>query len=128
MDYLLLKSIHVSCVAITFAFFFGRGVLTLRDSPLPDARFLRIVPHVNDTLLLCSATWMAISSSQYPFADSWLTAKLVALFVYVGAGIVALSRRRTKRVRLTAWIFSLLVFAYMVCVALAHDPLPFIQR
>jgi uncharacterized membrane protein SirB2 len=128
MDYLLLKTIHVSCVAVSFALFFGRGVLMLMESSLLGVRFLRIVPHVNDTLLLGSAIWIAVMSHQYPFAESWLTAKLAALIIYIGAGMVALSLGRTKRVRATAWIFALLVFAYIVSVALTRNPLPFLQR
>ena len=99
MDHLLLKTIHVTCVAVTFVLFFGRGVLMLVDSPLLEARFLRIAPHVNDTLLLGSALWMAAIGRQYLFEESWLTAKLVALIVYICAGMIALSHGRTKRLR-----------------------------
>ena len=128
MDFLLLKTIHIACVAIAFALFFGRGVLMLVDSPLLNARFLRIAPHVNDTLLLGSALWMAAISRQYPFAESWLTAKLVALIVYICAGMMALSHGRTRRARATAWVFALLVFAYIVSVALTRNPAPFVSR
>jgi len=128
MDYLQLKTIHITCVAVTFVLFSGRGVLMLVDSPLLKARFLRIVPHVNDTLLLGSALWMAIISGHYPFAESWLTAKLVALIVYICLGMIALSHGRTKGSRETAWVFALLVFAYIVGVALTRSPLPFVSR
>jgi uncharacterized membrane protein SirB2 len=128
MDYPLLKIIHITCVAVTFVLFFGRGVLMLVDSPLLKARFLRIAPHVNDTLLLGSALWMAVISRQYPFAESWLTAKLVALIVYICAGMIALSHGRTKHSRVTAWVFALLVFAYIVSVALTRSPVPFVSR
>ncbi len=127
MDYLLLKTIHMTCAAVTFMLFFGRGVLMLMDSPLLKARVLRIAPHVNDTLLLGSAIWMATVSRQYPLAEAWLTAKLVALIVYIGAGMIALSYGRTRRVRVTAWIFALLVFAYIVGVALTRNPAPLVE-
>jgi uncharacterized membrane protein SirB2 len=128
MDYTALKTIHVSCVAVSFALFFGRGVLMLADSPLRNARWLRIAPHVNDTLLLGSAIWMAVITRQYPFAENWLTAKLVALLVYIGVGMIALSHGRTKRTRAIAWAVSLLVFAYIVSVALSRNPLPFVSH
>jgi uncharacterized membrane protein SirB2 len=128
MDYTALKIIHVSCVVVTFALFFGRGVLMLADSPLLNARLFRIAPHVNDTVLLGSAIWMTVITRQYPFAENWLTAKLVALLVYIGAGTIALSRGRTKRTRAIAWTVSLLVFAYIVNVALSRNPLPFVAR
>lgn len=128
LDYLLPKAIHISCVAITLTLFLGRGVLMLMDSPLLKARFLRIAPHVNDTLLLGSAIWLAVISRQYPFPEGWLTAKLGAMLLYICAGTIALSHGRTKRVRLAAWIFALLVFAYIVSVALTRSPLPFVSR
>lgn len=129
MDYPLPKIIHVSCVAVTFALFFGRGVLMFMGSPLLKTRFLRIAPHVNDTLLLGSAIWMAVLSRQYPFAESWLTAKVVALLLYIWVGMIALSpgQVRSRRARVTAWLFALLVFAYMVSVALTRNPLPFVM-
>jgi uncharacterized membrane protein SirB2 len=128
MDYLLLKIIHITCVAITFVLFCGRGMLMVVDSPLLKAPVLRIAPHVNDTLLLGSALWMAVISRQYPFAQGWLTAKLVALIVYICAGMIALSHGRTKRSRVTAWVFAMLVFAYIVSVALTRTPVPFVSR
>jgi len=128
MDYSLLKTVHVSCVVITFVLFSGRGVLMLQDSPLLKGRFLRIAPHVIDTLLLGSAIWMALISRQYPFAEDWLTAKVLGLVAYICAGMIALSPRRGRRARVTAWIFALLVFAYIVSVALTRSPLPFVSR
>jgi uncharacterized membrane protein SirB2 len=125
MSFALLKTVHVTCVVVTFVLFSGRGALMCIDLPIRRARWLRIVPHVNDTLLLASAVWMTVLSDQYPFVNSWLTAKLSALVVYIVVGMVALSERRPKRVRVAAWICALLVFAYIVSVALNRNPIPF---
>lgn len=124
MDYSLLKAVHVTCVGLTFALFFGRGLLMLADSPLLRSRLLRIAPHVIDTLLLTSAIGMAVASRQYPFVEGWLTAKLIALFAYIGLGSIAISRGRTTRARAIAWLLALAVFGYIVSVALARSPLP----
>ncbi len=125
MDFSVLKAVHVTCVVLTFALFFGRGLLMLADSPLLRSRLLRIAPHVIDTLLLASAIGMAVASRQYPFVEGWLTAKLIALFAYIGLGSIAISRGRTRRARAIAWLLALAVFGYIVSVALARDPLPF---
>jgi uncharacterized membrane protein SirB2 len=124
MDYWMLKIIHISCVAITGALFLGRGLLMLAESPLRKASVLRIAPHINDTLLLASALWLAAKSNQYPFVDAWLTAKLLALVAYIGIGMIALSYGRTRRTRLAAWVVALLVLAYIVAAALTRSPLP----
>lgn len=98
----------------------------LRDSPLRRTRLLRVAPHVVDTLLLASAIGLAITTRQYPFVAPWLTAKLLALIAYIATGTIALSARPASRTtRILAWAASLLIFAYIVSVALTRNPLPF---
>jgi uncharacterized membrane protein SirB2 len=97
----------------------------IADSPL-QARWVRIVPHVNDTLLLASGIGLAVIIQQYPLADGWLTAKLAALLLYIVLGTVALKHGKTRCTRIAAWLGALAVFGYMLAVARAHDPLPFL--
>ena len=59
LDYAALKSVHVSCVAVSYSLFFLRGVWALRDHVYLERRWVRIVPHVVDTLLLLSAVALA---------------------------------------------------------------------
>jgi len=125
MDFDALKTIHVATVAISDALFFLRGIWMLAGSPLLERRWVRVVPHVNDTVLLAAAIWMTIILQQYPGTHGWLSAKVAGLIAYIGLGMMALRRGRTRRVRLAAWIAAQLVFAYIVAVALTHDPLPF---
>ena len=42
-------------------------------------------------------------------------------------GTIALKRGKTRGGRIAAWIAALLVFGYMVAVAVAHNPVPFMQ-
>lgn len=93
----------------------------LIDSPLLQARLTRVLPHVVDTLLLGTGVALALLSAQYPFVQSWLTAKIVALVIYIGLGMVALKRGRTKAVRLAALAGALLTFGYIVGVALTRS-------
>ncbi|MFP5418486.1 MAG: SirB2 family protein [Gammaproteobacteria bacterium] len=125
MAYLALKNLHFATLAITLALFLLRGAWMMMDSPRLHARWVRIVPHVNDTLLLASGIALAVLIRQYPLVDGWLTAKLVALIVYIVLGTLALKRGKTKPQRIAAWLAALLTFGYIVAVALAHDPLPF---
>jgi uncharacterized membrane protein SirB2 len=115
------KAIHVTCVVFSIAGFFARGVLMLAGSPRRHARWLRVAPHVNDAILLAAALTLAALSRQYPFVDGWLSAKVFGLIAYIMLGSVALGQGRGKRVRMTAWLAALLVFAYVVSVALSRD-------
>lgn len=126
MSYLALKHIHLTCVALSGCGFVLRGVLMLRQSPALNSRAARILPHLVDTLLLSSAIALAWLSGQYPFDQSWLTAKLLGLLAYIVLGSVALKRGSSLAVRRNAWIGALLVFAYIVSVALTRHPAGFL--
>ena len=126
MAFSLLKQLHLSTIALTLALFVLRGVWMMRESPRLHASWVRIVPHLNDTLLLASGISLAILTRQYPLLNGWLSAKLFALFLYIVLGTIALKRGQTQGQRIAAWIAALLVFCYMVSVAITRDPSPFI--
>jgi uncharacterized membrane protein SirB2 len=123
MSYLALKHLHVTCVVLSGLGFALRGWWMLNDSSLLRARLTRVVPHVVDTLLLGSALLMAWQSSQYPFAQGWLTAKFFGLLAYILCGTMALKRARTKGRRVVFLVLALLAYAYIVVVALTRNPL-----
>lgn len=122
MSYLAVKHLHVTFAALSGMLFLLRGIWMLRGSGLLQQKWVKIVPHVIDTVLLGSALVMVFWSGQYPFAQGWLTAKVLALIAYIVLGTIALKRGKTKQVRLTAFIGALLVFAYIVKVALTRQP------
>jgi uncharacterized membrane protein SirB2 len=117
MDYLSLKHFHMGCALLSGSLFLLRGVWMLRASSMLQQRWVRIAPHLVDTLLLASAIGLAVWSHQYPGQQSWLTAKLGALLGYIVLGSIALKRGRTKGQRLAAFIGALALFAYIVTVA-----------
>jgi uncharacterized membrane protein SirB2 len=123
MTYLALKHLHMTCVAMSGFGFLARGVLSLRNSPLLDRRELKIAPHLIDTVLLASAIGLAVLTSQYPIAQNWLTAKVVALIVYILCGMMALRRSLPIATRAFFFVAALAVFLYIVSVALTHHPL-----
>jgi len=117
------KDIHVSCVIITFILFFIRGVWMIVDSDLLQRKWTRRVPPVIDTILLASAIVLSVTIYQYPFVHAWLTAKAVALFLYIGLGMLALTYGKTKTTRISAWLAAQFCFVYIVAVAITKNPL-----
>ncbi|MFN7087741.1 MAG: SirB2 family protein [Burkholderiales bacterium] len=122
--YLWIKTVHVTCVVLSYALFFTRGVWMMRESALLRRRWVKIVPHVIDTILLLSAIGLALLIRQYPFVNAWLTAKVVGLVFYIGLGMIALKYGETRRARIAAWIAAQAVFFYIIAVALARSPFP----
>jgi uncharacterized membrane protein SirB2 len=124
MSYFVLKYVHVGAVIVSFSLFFLRGLWMMAAPEKLAARWVRVVPHVVDTVLLVSAIALAAITAQYPFVQPWLTAKVLALLVYIVLGTVAIRRGRTRRARIIAWILALTVFGYIVAVARARVPFP----
>lgn len=121
----LLKALHVGCVTLSFTGYLVRGIWMLRGSPRLQARWVRVVPYIIDTLLLVSAIALTIRLQQYPFVHDWLTAKVLALVAYIVLGAVGLKYGRTRKIRIAAWAAALLAFGYIVAVALTHQVPPF---
>lgn len=120
-----LKSIHVATVALSIGFFVLRLYWVNTAPERMTWRWVRVLPHVIDTVLLASAVGLTMVLHQYPLVHPWLTAKVFALIAYIVCGSVALKRARTPLTRNVASIAALSCVAYIVAVALTHDPRPF---
>lgn len=122
MDYLAIRHMHMGFAAISIALFALRGGLALAGADWRAWRPLRWLPHLNDTALLLAAITLAWVSGQYPFQQGWLTAKVLALVVYVVLGRQAL-RPGLRPARRAAWFMAALgsVF-YIVAVAITRSP------
>lgn len=118
-----LKLAHMALAALSVALFSLRGCWMLLESPLGQARWTRVVPHVVDTVFLATGIWLAVRIDQYPFVQPWLTAKVFGLVAYIILGSIALKRGRTRAIRAAAFVAALAVFAYIAGVARARHPL-----
>ena len=81
-----------------------------------------MLPHAVDTVLLLSALGLAWLSQQWPFAQAWLTAKVLALVLYIVLGTLALKRARTLGARITAFVAAFAVYLYIVGAAISRSP------
>ena len=123
MSYALLKMIHVSSVILSYSLFFLRGIWLIRDSASLRQRWVKVLPHVIDTVLLTSAVLLAMTIQQNPLQNSWLTAKVAGLLLYIGLGMVAMRFGKNRQVKITAWVAAQCVFVYIVLAAITKSPL-----
>ena len=119
-DYATIKALHVGAAAISIALFVLRGAWRVVSPERLAARWVRVVPHVIDTVLFASALWLAWQVGRG--AAPWIAAKVVALLAYIVLGSIALKRGRTPAIRAAAFFAALATFGYIVSVAIAKSP------
>lgn len=117
-----IKFVHVACVVLSGSLFAVRGMLMLAGSRLANAAIVRHASYLIDTMLLAAAVMLTLVLHQYPFAQAWLTAKVLLLVAYIVLGVFALRRGRTRAVRTVCFIAAMAVFLFIVSIARAHDP------
>jgi uncharacterized membrane protein SirB2 len=125
--FLPLRSVHMTCAALSILGFFIRWIRMLRDSPLLQKRVVKIVPHIVDTLLLLSAIGL-VGIVGFGPNSAWLSAKIVGLIVYIVLGAFALKRGWTKGARAVFGVLAIIVFAFIASVARTHNPLGFFMH
>ena len=120
--YTIIKNAHITFAVISISLFILRAFWSVTESTKLQQRWAKIVPHINDTLLLGCAVYLMITTGQYPFSDHWLTAKFIALLVYIATGTVAIKRGKTAGMRLLFSILAIAIFSYIVAVAMTRTP------
>ena len=119
--YLVLKHIHVGSVGLSLAIFLARVGGRLAGSQWIAKRSVRIARNAVDAVLLVSAIALAVVIGVSPLSTPWLAAKIVALVIYMVLGVVAMRLARTPLPRVAAALAALLVFGYIVGVAITKD-------
>ena len=94
----------------------------MKHSPIMQQHWVKIAPHSIDTALLVSAILLAWQLGYSPMNSPWLAAKIFALLLYIGLGMMAFRFAQTNSIRLVAWLSAQLVFMYIVATAITHDP------
>ena len=120
----LLKEFHVAFAYLTLVSFVVRGLLSLAESPLRNAKWMRIAPHVIDTFLLVFGISLAVSLSLSPLANGWLMAKIVGLIAYIGFGVMAM-RASSRPLKIFGFVAAILSVGYVFAVAYSKQVMPF---
>ncbi|KEZ76575.1 SirB2 family protein [Salinisphaera hydrothermalis] len=121
-----IKTVHVTCVALSGSLFASRALWVLL-SGRALWNWLRVLPHLIDTLLLASGLTLAFLIHQYPFLNSdWLTAKVIGLIVYIALGVAVFRAPYNRAGRAVISLMALTVFVYIVSVAFSKQPAGFL--
>lgn len=121
MTYMALKHLHMTAAGLSILFFIIRAFWSVSGSSCLQNRFVRIAPHVIDTVLLVCG--LALAGMLGAAANQpWLLTKIVLLVVYIVVGSYAIKRGKTASSRGVAALIAIAIFAYIVGVALNRSP------
>ncbi len=122
MAYLYLKHLHMTAAGLSLLFFVVRAYWSVSGSPLLQAKLVRVLPHVIDTIFLgCGLALAAMLGAAA--SQPWLLTKIVLLLVYIGVGSIAIKYGRSPGRRAVAAVAAVLIFLYIVGVAIRHHPM-----
>lgn len=122
--YLALKHIHLTFVALSLLAFFVRGIWLFMNSGMLSKKWVKILPHIISTILLASGIVLAVELNMSPGSQPWIMAKIIGLVVYIGLGVAAF-KVPNPAARKLLWVSALIIFAYIVSVAISKNPLGF---
>ena len=115
-QYLLLWHLHVVTAAISVCLFVWRFLLDERGHEWRGGP-LRVLPHINDTLLLAAAVGLCLVVGWRPWLHGWLGAKVLLLVAYIL--LAAAAFRQDSRIRARTFAAAaLMVVCSMVLLAI----------
>lgn len=125
--YAEIRLVHIVAVLASGSLFLLRGPAIFAGLGWAMAAPLRYLTYTIDTVLLTAALMLMSIVQQYPFADAWLTVKVLLLVVYIGLGVLAFREGRRLPLRVGCWAAALAIFAFIISVARTHHPLGFLS-
>lgn len=123
MSFLFLKYLHILGVAASFGLFFIRGLWLMQSYPDPQEKWVRLLPHAVDAVMVLSAVALLASSPLKGWPGDWLTVKLALLVVYVLLSLYLFRGVRGLATRFLAWLLGLLVLLFITTIAVLRNPL-----
>jgi len=117
------KHLHLTAIALSFALFAIRYFLLMRSSKLQHKKWLKITPHIVDTVLIISIVLLCVELSLYPFVNEWATSKLIGLVLYMLSVAFALKWARNNAMRLVGFAGAVAWLTITASIAVSKNTL-----
>lgn len=106
----MLKFLHLLLVGLVFISFISRIILAETNPARLHTKWLKIIPHVVDTLLLLSGFGLVIQGQWLAGDYHWLLTKLLILFIYILLGVAAM------RIQKWRWLTTIAAIACLFLI------------
>jgi len=122
----MFKHLHMTLAVLSISLFTLRFVWTLVNSSKLQAKWIRIAPHIIDTLLLTFGAVMAVQYAINPFEQLWLGEKLLAVVAYIFTGYFTLKLARNKPMQIIGYLGAIGWVMLIVRLAMTREALFFV--
>lgn len=122
----ILITLHLTSVALTISLFTLRYWWRWSNHPRFQARWVRVLPHIVDSVLLLSGVGLIALTGYLPFTvkGAWLTEKLFGVIIYIVLGFIALGRHRPRGQQAGFIAFMLGLVVLYIIIKLAATKVP----
>lgn len=121
----MFKHLHMTVAVISIALFTLRFVWTLMGSAQLDKKWVKISPHVIDTVLLGLGLVLAMQLSLNPMEQLWLAEKLLAVIAYIFTGYYALKLARNKTLQIIGYLGAMGWVMLVIRIAMTKESIFF---
>ena len=115
----MIKILHLTFILLSITSFVIRIFMAEKRPEMLEQKWIRIGPHIVNTFLLITG-FMLVFQGQWLSGDyGWIVAKIIALFGYIGLGMVAIKSQGALRWQ--AFAGALACFIYIGIVAVSKN-------
>lgn len=100
----MFKHLHMTLAVISISLFTLRFIWLLAQSASLQKKWIKITPHIVDTLLLVLGVVMAVKLSINPVEQLWLAEKILAVFAYIFTGYYTLKLARNRTMQIIGYL------------------------
>jgi len=119
----MLKHLHMTIAIISVALLTLRFIWLLLGSNKLQQKWVKILPHIVDTILLALGIALAIQLSINPFEQYWFAEKLLAVIAYILTGYYTLKIARNRMMQIIGYLGAIGWVMLIVRLAITKTPL-----
>jgi len=117
--------LHMTLAVLSIALFTLRFIWLLSNSAKLSAKWVKIAPHIVDTLLLTVGVGLAVKYSINPLEQLWLGEKLLAVIAYIFTGYYTLKLARNKTMQIIGYLGAMGWVMLIIRLAMTRESLFF---
>jgi uncharacterized membrane protein SirB2 len=116
-----MKHLHMTLALLTGVLFTLRFAWLLMGSAQLNKKWVKIAPHIIDTLLLVVGIAMAVKLSINPFEQLWLAEKILAVIAYIFTAFYTLKLAKNNTMRILGYLGALGWIMLVVRIAMSKQ-------